>query len=253
MSSGVAGFMKKIIVMSGKGGVGKSTVAVNLAYALNKKGYKVGLLDADIHGPSIPKLLGIDKVGGLEVEGDKLKPLDVNGVKVISIGFFLPSKETPVVWRGPMKHKFLEQITKDVSWGNLDFLVIDCPPGTGDEVISIAQLLNPEIAVIVTTPQSVALEDVMKAVNFAKKGNMKVFVIENMSGFRCPHCGNVVYIFGKGGGEQLAKMFNVKFLGSIPLDEKVMESGEKGVPFVKEDSETTKAFIEITEKLLKEI
>ncbi len=245
--------MKKIIVMSGKGGVGKSTVAVNLAYALNKKGYKVGLLDADIHGPSIPKLLGIDKVGGLEVEGDKLKPLDVNGVKVISIGFFLPSKETPVVWRGPMKHKFLEQITKDVSWGNLDFLVIDCPPGTGDEVISIAQLLNPEIAVIVTTPQSVALEDVMKAVNFAKKGNMKVFVIENMSGFRCPHCGNVVYIFGKGGGEQLAKMFNVKFLGSIPLDEKVMESGEKGVPFVKEDSETTKAFIEITEKLLKEI
>jgi Mrp family chromosome partitioning ATPase len=253
MSSGVAGFMKKIIVMSGKGGVGKSTVAVNLAYALNKKGYKVGLLDADIHGPSIPKLLGIDKVGGLEVEGDKLKPLDVNGVKVISIGFFLPSKETPVVWRGPMKHKFLEQITKDVSWGNLDFLVIDCPPGTGDEVISIAQLLNPEIAVIVTTPQSVALEDVMKAVNFAKKGNMKVFVIENMSGFRCPHCGNVVYIFGKGGGEQLAKMFNVKFLGSIPLDEKVMESGEKGVPFVKEDSETTKAFTEITEKLLKEI
>ena len=253
MSSGVAGFMKKIIVMSGKGGVGKSTVAVNLAYALNKKGYKVGLLDADIHGPSIPKLLGIDKVGGLEVEGDKLKPLDVNGVKVISIGFFLPSKETPVVWRGPMKHKFLEQITKDVSWGNLDFLVIDCPPGTGDEVISIAQLLNPEIAVIVTTPQSVALEDVMKAVNFAKKGNMKVFVIENMSGFRCPHCGNVVYIFGKGGGEQLAKMFNVKFLGSIPLDEKVMESGEKGIPFVKEDSETTKAFIEITEKLLKEI
>ncbi len=253
MSSGVAGFMKKIIVMSGKGGVGKSTVAVNLAYALAKNGYKVGLLDADIHGPSIPKLLGIDKVGGLEVEGDKLKPLDVNGVKVISIGFFLPSKETPVVWRGPMKHKFLEQITKDVSWGDLDYLVIDCPPGTGDEVISIAQLLNPEIAVIVTTPQSVALEDVMKAVNFAKKGNMKVFVIENMSGFRCPHCGNVVYIFGKGGGEQLAKMFNVKFLGSIPLDEKVMESGEKGVPFVKEDSETTKAFIEITEKLLKEI
>ncbi len=245
--------MKKIIVMSGKGGVGKSTVAVNLAFALAKKGYKVGLLDADIHGPSIPKLLGIEKVGGLEVEGDKLKPLEINGVKVISIGFFLPSKDTPVVWRGPMKHKFLEQITKDVSWGDIDFLVIDCPPGTGDEVISIAQLLDPEIAVVVTTPQTVALEDVTKAVNFAKKSNMKTFVIENMSGFRCPHCGKVIYIFGKGGGETLAKNYGVKFLGSIPLDEKVVESGEKGNPFVREENETTKVFMEIIDKLLKEI
>jgi len=245
--------MKKILVMSGKGGVGKSTVAVNLAFALAKKSYKVGLLDSDIHGPSIPKLLGIDKVGGLEVEEGKLKPLEVDGVKVISIGFFLPSKDTPVVWRGPMKHKFLEQIFNDVNWGDIDFLIIDCPPGTGDEVISVAQLANPEIAVVVTTPQSVALEDVRKAVNFAKKGNMKVFVVENMSGFKCPHCGNVVYIFSKGGGEALAKEFDVKFLGSIPLDEKVVESGEKGVPFVKEESETSKAFMEIVEKLLKEI
>ncbi len=245
--------MKKILVMSGKGGVGKSTVAVNLAFALAKKGYKVGLLDADIHGPTVPKLVGIEGVKGLEVEDNKIKPIDVNGVKVISIGFFLPSKDTPVVWRGPMKHKFLEQITNDVKWGDLDFLVIDCPPGTGDEVISLTQLLNPEIAVIVTTPQSVALEDVRKAVNFAKKANMKVFVVENMSGFRCPHCGNIVYVFGKGGGEQLAKEFGVKFLGAVPLDEKVMESGEKGSPFVKEESETSKVFMEIVDKLIKEI
>ncbi len=244
--------MKKILVMSGKGGVGKSTVAVNLAFALVKKDYKVGLLDADIHGPSIPKLLGIDKVN-LEVEGDKLKPVEIDGVKVISIGFFLPSKDTPVVWRGPMKHKFLEQITRDVNWGDIDFLIIDCPPGTGDEVISISQLLNPEIAIIVTTPQTVALEDVAKALNLAKKGNMKTFVIENMSGFRCPHCGNVIYIFGKGGGENLAKKYDVKFLGSIPLDEKVVGSGEVGKPFVKEDNETTKSFMDIVDNLLKEI
>jgi len=244
--------MKKILVISGKGGVGKSTVAVNLAYALTKRGYKVGLLDADIHGPTIPKLLGIENAR-VEAEEGKLKPIDVEGVKVISIGFFLPSKETPVVWRGPMKHKFLEQITQDVNWGNLDFLIIDCPPGTGDELISISQLLNPEIAIVVTTPQSVALEDVTKALNFAKKTNAKIFVIENMSGFVCPHCGNVIYIFGKGGGERLAKSFNVRFLGSIPLDEKVMESGEKGYPFVREEGEASKVFTEITDKLLKEI
>lgn len=242
--------MKKIVVMSGKGGVGKSTIAVNLAFALAMKGYKVGLLDADVHGPTIPKLLGIENES-LEVKGDKMKPLEVDGVKVISIGFFLPSKDTPVVWRGPIKHKFIEQITRDVEWNNLDFLVVDCPPGTGDEVISIAQILNPEVALIVTTPQSVALEDVMKAVNFAKKGKMKIFVIENMSGFRCPHCGNLSYIFGRGGGEYLAKTFNVEFLGKIPIDEGVMESGEKGSPFVKGEGEVTKTFVEIVEKLLK--
>ncbi|RLI87034.1 MAG: ATP-binding protein [Archaeoglobales archaeon] len=244
--------MKKIIVMSGKGGVGKSTIAVNLAYALAKKDYKVGLLDADIHGPTIPKLLGIENAK-VEAEGNKLKPVDVEGVKVISIGFFLPSRETPVVWRGPLKHKFIEQIVNDVNWGKLDFLVVDSPPGTGDELISVAQLLEPEIALIVTTPQNVAIEDVMKAVNFAKKMNAKVFVIENMSGFVCPHCGNVIYIFGKGGGERLARNFNVKFLGSIPLDVKVMESGEKGYPFVREEGETSKVFMDVTDRLLSEI
>ncbi len=244
--------MKKILVMSGKGGVGKSTVAVNLAFALAKKGYKVGLLDSDIHGPTVPKMLNIEKAQ-ITAEGDKLKPVEVNGVKVVSIGFFLPSKDTPVVWRGPMKHKFLEQIFNDVNWGDLDFLVIDCPPGTGDEVISVAQLVNPEIAVVVTTPQSVALEDVRKAVNFAIKGNMKVFVVENMSGFRCPHCGETIYIFSRGGGEQLSKEFNVKFLGSIPLDPTVMESGEEGKPFVSGEGDTSKVFMEIVDKLLESI
>ncbi len=245
--------MKKILVLSGKGGVGKSTVAVNIAYALAIKGYKVGLLDSDIHGPTIPKLLGLENVSGLEVENNKLKPIEVDGVKVVSIGFFLPSRDVPVIWRGPMKHKFLEQLFNDVNWGNIDYLIIDCPPGTGDEVISVTQLAKPEVAIVVTTPQSVALEDVRKAVNFAKKANMKIFIIENMSGLRCPYCGNVIYVFSKGGGESLAREMDVKFLGSIPLDPNIMESGEAGKPFVKEESETTKVFVEVVERMLDEI
>ncbi len=245
--------MKKIVVMSGKGGVGKSTVAANIAFALTMKGYKVGLLDSDLHGPSIPKILGLDNLKGLEVVEGKLKPAEVNGLKVVSIQFLLPSKDAPVVWRGPMKHKFLEQIFNDVNWGDLDYLVIDCPPGTGDEIISIFQLAKPDAAVIVTTPQSVALEDVKKAINFAKKAIQKIYLIENMSGLICPHCGKRIDVFGAGGGKKLADEMDIKFLGSVPLDPEIMKSCEEGKPFVKLDMNSAKLFKEIVEKLIQEV
>ncbi len=244
--------MKKIVVMSGKGGVGKSTVAANIAFALTMKGYKVGLLDSDLHGPSIPKILGLEDAK-LVVEEGKLKPAEVNGLKVVSIQFLLPSKDSPVVWRGPMKHKFLEQIFNDVNWGDLDYLVIDCPPGTGDEIISIFQLAQPDAAVIVTTPQSVALEDVKKAINFAKKGVKKIYLIENMSGLICPHCGKRIDVFGVGGGKRLAEETGVKFLGSVPLDPEIMKSCEEGKPFVKLDVNSAKTFKEIVDKLIQEV
>ena len=244
--------MKKLVVMSGKGGVGKSTVAANIAFALTMKGYKVGLLDSDLHGPSIPKILGLEDAK-LVVEEGKLKPAEVNGLKVVSIQFLLPSKDSPVVWRGPMKHKFLEQIFNEVNWGKLDYLVIDCPPGTGDEVISVVQLAQPDAAVIVTTPQSVALEDVRKAINFAKKGIQKIFLIENMSGLICPHCGKRIDVFGVGGGKKLAEETGVKFLGSVPLDPEIMKSCEDGKPFVKLDTESSKVFREIVDRLIEEI
>jgi len=249
----VCGYMKKIVVMSGKGGVGKSTVAANIAFSLAMKGNKVGLLDCDIHGPSIPKILGLEHVRGLEVVDGKLKPLELNGLKVVSIGFMLPSKDSPVVWRGPMKHTFIKQVLEDVNWGELDYLVIDCPPGTGDEVISVVQLAKPDVAVIVTTPQSVAIEDVRKAINFAKKGIQKIFLIENMSGLICPHCGKKIDVFGSGGGKKLAEEMGVKFLGSVPLDPEIMKSCEDGQPFVKLDMNSAKVFKEIVDKLLEEV
>jgi len=245
--------MKKLVVMSGKGGVGKSTVAANIAFALTMKGYKVGLLDSDVHGPSIPKILGLEHVDGLEVSEGKLKPAEVDGLKVVSIQFLLPSKDAPVIWRGPVKHGFIKQVLEDVDWGELDYLIIDCPPGTGDEIISIFQLAKPDAAIIVTTPQSVALEDVRKAINFAKKGVQKIFLIENMSGLICPHCGNRIDVFGVGGGKKLAEETGVKFLGSVPLDPEIMKSCEEGKPFVKLDMNSAKLFKEIVDKLIREV
>ncbi len=245
--------MKKLIVMSGKGGVGKSTVAANIAFALAMKGYKVGLLDSDIHGPSIPKILGLEHIDGLEVVEGKLKPAEVNGLKVVSIAFLLPTRDSPVIWRGPIKHGFIKQILENVDWGELDYLVIDCPPGTGDEVISVVQLAKPDAAVIVTTPQGVALEDVRKAINFAKKGIQKIFLIENMSGLICPHCGKRIDVFGVGGGKRLAEEMGVEFLGSVPLDPEIMKSCEEGKPFVKLELESAKKFLEMVDRLIKEI
>lgn len=240
----------KIAILSGKGGVGKTTVAVNLAYALATKGYETGLLDADIHGPNVPKMLGIEHE---TIYGDKegMEPIKASPhLKVISLAFML-NEDAPVIWRGPLKMTAIKQFIGDVKWGKLDFLVVDLPPGTGDEALSIAQLLKESNAIIVTTPQDVALLDSRRAVNFALRLNMNVLgIIENMSGFRCPHCGKEINLFKIGGGEHAAKEMGVDFLGRIPIDEKIVIGGDAGIPFIKEEGETKEAFMKIVDKII---
>lgn len=242
----------KIAVISGKGGVGKSTVTVNLAAAFAKRGHRVGILDADVHGPSVPRLLGLTgqqvKVGppgAFPVPG----PL---GMKVVSMDFFLPEERTPTIWRGPLKMRAIRQLLTDVVWGELDVLLIDLPPGTGDEALSIAQLL-PEIdgVIVVTMPGELSKAVVKKSITFAERMGMPIIgVVENMSGFVCPTCGERIDIFQRGGGKKMAEEEAVPFLGGIPIDPKVSESSDRGVPFVLEnpDSPSTKAFMEIVEK-----
>jgi len=243
--------MKKIAIMSGKGGVGKSTVAANLAFALSKE-RKTGLFDADIHGPSVPKMVGLEDVHGLaEAEGGKFEPVTLRNLKVFSIGFLLPSSDTPIIWRGPVKHNFIRQGIEDVDW-KADYLIIDLPPGTGDEALSVMQLAKPDGVVIVTTPQNVAIEDVKKAISFCKKSEMKIIgIVENMAGLVCPHCSKVINVFGEGGGKELARETGIPFLGSVPLDPEVTESGEKGRPVVEVGGKTAEAFNKIAEKVLK--
>jgi len=224
----------KIIVLSGKGGVGKSTVAVNLAAALSLAGKKTGLMDIDIHGPSIPKMLNLNGVP-VGVKDNCIYPVsyDLN-LKVMSIGLLLNDPDKAVIWRGPMKFGVIKQFIRDVEWGELDYLIVDSPPGTGDEPLSIAQLI-PEAdgAVIVTTPQELAIEDVRKSVKFCEVLNLRVLgVVENMSGFVCPHCQQVTEIFRSGGGEKMAKDMNIPFLGKIPLDPGIVQAGDRGTPFV---------------------
>jgi ATP-binding protein involved in chromosome partitioning len=243
----------KIVVMSGKGGVGKSTVATNLAFFLAMKGHRVGLLDVDISGPDIPKMLGIEDqhLGGTE-RGILPVTLPPN-LKVVSMAFLLQTRDTPVIWRGPLKMSAIKQFLGDVIWGELDYLVIDLPPGTGDEPLSIAQLIpDSSGAIIITTPQDVALLDSRKAVNFAKALNMKVIgIIENMSGFECPHCGKSIDLFKTGGGFKASMDLMVPFLGKIPIDPNIVETGDSGKPFVMQysDSKTTKTFEEIVKKI----
>jgi len=245
----------KILVLSGKGGVGKSTVAANLAVVLSQEGYDVGILDIDIHGPSIPKMLGVeDKKPGSSETG--FTPVYYSPkLKVMSMGFLLQDKDSPVIWRGPLKMTVIKQLIGDFDWGTLDYLVVDIPPGTGDEPLSIAQLIpNCDGAIIVTTPQDVALVSVRKSINFVKKMNMPVIgIIENMSGFTCPHCSKSVDIFKTGGGLKASKDFNVPFLGKLPLDAQVVLTGDSGEPFVikNNSSDTTKAFLEIVENIEK--
>ncbi len=232
----------KIIVLSGKGGVGKSTIAVNLAVSLAERGFSVGLLDVDIHGPSVPKLLGLqDKKLALDVSGAILPVEYRDRLKVISIGFMLQSANDAVIWRGPLKYSLIRQFLKDVYWGAIDYLVIDSPPGTGDEPLSVCQLIeNPDGAVIVSTPQDVAILDVRKSIRFCKSLNMPVIgVIENMSGFTCPHCGKEVMIFsGDGGVLQMSLEMEVPFLGKIPLLPEVSRMGDSGVPFSEDRGES---------------
>jgi ATP-binding protein involved in chromosome partitioning len=223
-----------ILVLSGKGGVGKSTVSVNLAYALSTHGYRVGLLDLDIHGPNIPKMLGIEH-HQLTTIGNRIEPIHISGtLSTISMAFLLPQKDTPVIWRGPMKFTAIQQFLDEVNWGSLDFLVVDLPPGTGDEALAIAQLApNVRGAVVVTTPQDVATLDSRKAVRFIEKMEIPVLgIIENMSGMTCPHCGKEIDLFGSGGGKKAAEEMNVPFLGSIPLDPEMRKAGDEGRPFL---------------------
>ena len=242
----------KIMVMSGKGGVGKSTVAVNFAAVLAMEGLRVGILDADIHGPNIPKMWGADW-RPLQNEGEGIRPIEVlPNVKLISMGFLLPNPDSPVVWRGPIKHTAIKQFLGDVEWGDLDFLIVDLPPGTGDEPLSVAHLIKGvDGSIIVTTPQDVALLDSRKSVNFSKMLNVPVIgIVENMSGLQCPECGHLIPLFKIGGGEKAAKDLGVPFLGRVPIDPEVVQKSDSGTPYVVSypDSKVTKAFQDIAEK-----
>ncbi|MHA1238384.1 MAG: Mrp/NBP35 family ATP-binding protein [Candidatus Odinarchaeia archaeon] len=243
----------KIVVMSGKGGVGKSTFTVNLAVAFASKGYEVGILDGDLHGPCVPKMLGLEgakpavsPIGVLPLRG----PL---GIKVMSIEFFLPTSDQPVIWRGPLKMAALRQFFADVVWEKLDYLFIDLPPGTGDEPLSIMQMI-PDLdgVIIVTAPSKVSALVVKKAINMAKKLNIPVIgVVENMSGFVCPNCGAKYDILGSGGGEEAAKDMNIPFLGKVPIDPSIAQNADLGLPFVlnNPDSIATKSFQQVVSKI----
>jgi Mrp family chromosome partitioning ATPase len=225
---------RKIVVLSGKGGVGKSTVAVNIAAALQAAGRRVGLLDVDIHGPSIPTMMGLEGMT-LDNGPDGMLPADAGGIAVMSLGFLLPHPDEAVIWRGPLKMGAIKQFLMDVAWGDLDWLVIDSPPGTGDEPLSVCQLI-PGItgAVIVTTPQKVAAVDVRKSITFCRRLGVPVLgVVENMSGFACPKCGEVSPIFSRGGGRGIAEGMKVPFLGAIPIDPAIAASGDDGRPYVR--------------------
>ncbi len=247
----------KIVVMSGKGGVGKSTVAANLAASLAMAGKAVGLLDIDVHGPSIPRLLSLENEK-MHMGPDFMEPIPWGrNLWVMSLGFMLPDKSQAVIWRGPVKMGLIRQFVQDVAWGDLDYLVIDCPPGTGDEPLSALQVIGTDAkAVIVTTPQGVAVDDVRRSVSFVGEvGNEVLGIVENMSGFVCPDCGSVHDIFGSGGGEELATEMKVPFLGRIPLDPDVTRSCDEGFVYVKteKDSKAAKSMIAIVDKIVKEL
>ncbi|MFA5468964.1 MAG: Mrp/NBP35 family ATP-binding protein [Sphaerochaetaceae bacterium] len=246
---------RTIMVMSGKGGVGKSTVAVNLAISLAKAGLKVGLVDVDIHGPSIPTMLNLPNVTVMQ-GSDGIQPVilgDLYNLEVMSLGFLLENADDAVVWRGPLKNSLISQFLNDVAWGPLDYLIVDLPPGTGDEPLSVAQQLKGKTeGLLVTTPQAVATVDVARSVNFCRQMEIPVVgVIENMAGFVCPHCNTITAIFRSGGGKALAKHYNIPFLGSLPIDASMGVVGDAGVPYVQRysDSPIASTYMEIAKTL----
>lgn len=255
LKNGMEKVKHKIAIISGKGGVGKSTVTTNLAVAFAVHGHanRVGILDADIHGPSIPKIMGLSGQRLQAGPPGVFPVLGSLGIKVVSMDFLLPDENAPVIWRGPLKMTAIRQFLSDIVWGELDVLLIDLPPGTGDEPLSVAQLL-PELdgVIIVTIPSEVSQVVVKKAVTFARRLGMPIIgVIENMSGFVCPNCGAKVDIFQSGGGKKIAEELEMQFLGSIPIDQKISEASDKGTPFIVEykDSPASKAFMEIVKKV----
>ncbi len=231
----------KILVMSGKGGVGKSTVSVNLALGLAKRGHKVGLMDVDIHGPDVVRMLNLKGVIQPPKTPDSLvEPLAYSeNLKVVSLEYLMHDRDEAIIWRGPLKIQAIRQFVADFDWGDLDYLVIDAPPGTGDEPLSVAQTIPNTKAVVVTTPQKVALADVRKSINFCKTMKMEITgIVENMSGFVCPHCNQTVDIFKSGGGEQLARELELPFLGRVPMDPKVVVAGDDGAPYLSSDNDS---------------
>ncbi len=252
----IKGSLKKIknkfIVMSGKGGVGKTSTSVNLSIALAKKGFDVGIMDVDLHGPDVPRMLGLRDMLDIN-QNNKLNPARYSkNLKAVSIESLTPSKDDAIIWRGPIKYSAIQQFIADVEWGELDFLIIDSPPGTGDEPLTVAQTIKDAKAVIVTTPQEVSLADVRKSISFCKTVKMEIFgVIENMSEFACPHCDKMIDLFGKGGGEKTALEYGLTFLGRIPFDPNVVICGDSGTCFqdAHVNSEVTRAFAEIADKM----
>ncbi len=248
----LAKIKNKFMIMSGKGGVGKTSVSVNIAIALANKGFKVGLMDVDIHGPDIPRMLGFS--GMLDAdENKKIKPMAFSkNLVAVSMESLLTDKDSAIIWRGPVKHGVIRQFIGDVEWGNLDFLIIDSPPGTGDEPLTVAQLIKDAQGIIVTTSQEVALADVRKSINFCKTVKMKIFgLVENMSSYYCPHCGKPVDLFGSGGGEKTASSSGIAFLGKIPFDPNMVKCGDTGTAYQEQypDSPVTKMFLKIAEKM----
>jgi len=242
----------KFIILSGKGGVGKTSTSVNLSLALAKKGFDVGIMDVDLHGPDVPRMLGLKGMLDLN-KNNKLNPMKYSDhLKVVSIESLIASKDDAIIWRGPLKYSAIRQFIGEVEWGDLDFLIIDSPPGTGDEPLTIAQTIKDAKAVIVTTPQEVSLADVRKSISFCRTLKMDIYgLIENMSGFTCPHCNKMVDLFGSGGGEKTARTAGIPFLGRIPFDPNFVSCGDNGISFQEKyaDSQVARAFAEIAERI----
>ncbi|MFP5213762.1 MAG: P-loop NTPase [Acidobacteriota bacterium] len=228
----------KLIVMSGKGGVGKSSVSVYIALGLARLGRKVGLLDVDLHGPSIPRMVGASGMFKVDLQNRLIPKVCDAGLKVVSMECLLENPDSAIIWRGPVKHGVIRQFISEVNWGDLDFLVVDCPPGTGDEPMSVAQSIPDAKAVIVTTPQEVALADVRKSIDFCAKAHLPILgVVENMSGYICPHCRQEAPLFGRGGGEAMAENMGIPFLGSLPFDPSVVFASNEGKPLPESQGE----------------
>ncbi len=257
ISSSLGRIKNKLLVMSGKGGVGKSTVSVNLALGLANRGYKVGLMDVDLHGPDICRMLNLtDRLQDANVKKGGLLPPMLYGenLKVISLEYMMENRDDPIIWRGPLKVQAIRQFIADLDWGDLDYLIIDAPPGTGDEPLSVAQNIKDAKAIVVTTPQEIALADVRKSLNFCKHVKMEVVgMVENMSGFVCPHCSKTSEIFKSGGGEKTATDFGLNFLGKVPMDPKVVVAGDDGAPYLSSvgDSPAITAFTHVVDNVEK--